>query len=307
MDLFGLKLMSMSTKRFALIDGDELVYKIGHLCQTSYRLLEHPEKGTFQFETKLDAVEWLENDKDDRWVMEDFIVPHPEHTVKYHLDRILSFIQERTEYTDYIIFLTSDDENNFRYRVATLIPYKGNRETGHRPYYWDYIRNLMMFQYNGVMETDCEADDGMSKAAYHLRQEGIDDYVVVSQDKDLNMVPGKHFNIPKNLLYTVEPEDGIKFFYKQLLAGDATDNIYGIYRIGMKTASSMIENLHSTDEKVLWDFCLKAYEAALFDPKKRVKMPNPEMPLRERVTEIARLLWMQETPGELWTPPDEAS
>lgn len=297
----------MTTESIALIDGDELVYKIGHLCQNSYRLLEHPERGTFQFDTKQDAVEWLENDKDDRWVMRELVEPLPETTVTYHLERILAFIKERTECSNYLIFLTSDDENNFRYKIATILPYKGNRETDHRPFYWNYIRNLILTEYNGVLETDCEADDGMSKRAYGFFRSGVVDYVIVSQDKDLNMVPGKHFNLPKNILYTVEPEEGIKFFYKQILAGDATDNIYGIYRIGMTTASKMIDALRTTDERVLWNYCLECYEVALNDPKKRVKMPNPDMPLEERVTEIARLLWMQSYPGELWEPPNEAS
>lgn len=301
----------MSTKRVALIDGDELVYKIGHLCQDSFRLLKHPTRGVFQFGSKQDAVEWLENDKDEAWELDTLVVPHPAHHVKYHLDRIVAFIKDRTKCLDQIIFLTSDDEENFRYKVGTILPYKGNRETDHRPYYWNYVRDLIMEKYKGKMETNCEADDGMSKAAYRILGTNSNSgsnlgYCIVSQDKDLNMVPGDHFNIPKNKLYSVTPDEGIKFFYKQLLAGDATDHIYGIYRIGMTTAHKMIENLKTTDELILWDFCLKAYEAALNDPKKRCKMPNPDMPLRDRVKEIARLLWMQSYDGELWEPPDEA-
>jgi hypothetical protein len=295
----------MSTKRIALIDGDELVYKIGHLCQDSYRLLKHPDRGVFQFDSKQDAVEWLGDDKDDKWELETLVVPHAAHTVKYHLDRILHFIKERTKCVDYTIFLTSDDEENFRYKIATILPYKGNRETDHRPYYWTHTREMIMKMYRGKMETNCEADDGMSKAAYALLDNGNLNYCIVSQDKDLVMVPGDHFNVPKNHLFTVTPEEGIKFFYKQLLAGDATDNIYGIYRIGMTTANKMIENLKTTDETILWDFCLKAYECALGDPKKRPKMPNPDMPLVDRVTEIARLLWMQSYDGELWEPPSK--
>lgn len=298
----------MTTKRLALIDGDELVYKVGHLCQKTYRLLKHPKKGTFQFDSKQEAVEWLESDKDEAWIMEELVVPVPERAVQYHLERITAFIKERTKCIDYITFLTSDDKENFRYKIATILPYKGNRETEHRPYYWHYIRDMIMQQYKGKMETDCEADDGMSKTAYGILKTakntgGNFGYCIVSQDKDLNMVPGDHFNLPKNKLFTVSPDDGIKFFYKQLLAGDATDNIYGIYRIGMTTASKMIDSLKTTDQKVLWDFCLQAYDTALNDPKKRKKMPNPDMPLEERVTEIARLLWMQSYLGELWEPP----
>lgn len=255
----------------------------------------------FQFEYKQDAIEWLEDDKDDKWVISELIVPKAEAAVKYHLDRIIAFILEKTKCNDYVVFLTSDDQNNFRYSVANILPYKGNRDTDHRPYYWDKVRHLITWEHNGVICEDCEADDGMSKAAYACEH----DYCIVSQDKDLNMVPGDHFNLPKNKLWKVSKDEGIKFFYTQLLVGDMTDNIYGIYRIGMTTATKMIDSLKTTDERVLWNYCLDAYDAALNDPKKRKKMPVPDMPLRERVLEIARLLWMQSYDGELWLPPDE--
>ena len=289
--------------RIALIDGDELVYKIGHLSQESFKVLVNTETGDkWTFDCKQDLVEWLGNNKEDHWEVEPLVIPRPEGVVKYHLDRILFFVKERTKCKELKIFLTSDDDGNFRYKVGTIVPYKGNRDTSHRPYYYDYTRQLIMDQYNGVMETNCEADDGMSKAQYRYRKLGIDS-CIVSQDKDLNMVPGDHFNIPKNKLYHVTPAEGIKFFYMQLLVGDSTDNIYGIYRVGMKTAEKWINHLNTTNEITLWNFVLNRYQEALDDPKKRAKMPNPDMPVRDRVIEVARLLWMQTHDQELWEPP----
>jgi len=297
--------MGTSTDRVALIDGDELVYKIGHLTQESFKVLINTEtKERWTFDCKQDLVEWLEEDQNDFWEIEELVIPRNVVAVRYHLDRILRFIKERTKCPVYEIFLTSDDDGNFRYKLGTIIPYKGNREVERRPYYWQYTRDLIMDEYGGTMETNCEADDGMSKAQYKYRKEGRQS-CIVTQDKDLNMVPGDHFNVPKNQLFTVSWEEGIKFFYKQLLVGDMTDNIYGIYRVGMKTADKMIESLKTTDEQKLWEFCLECYKDALDDPKKRERMPKPDMPLRERVTEIARLLWMQKYDGELWLPPDE--
>lgn len=295
----------MTTKRVALVDGDELAYKVGHLCQETFKVLRNnKDLVDYYFDCKQDAIEWLEEDQGDYWEIIELVLPRDPITVKFQLSRIIHFIKERTKCKEVEVYLTSDDKNNFRYKLATLLPYKGNREEVRRPYYWAEIRAHLMDEYNGVIETDCEADDGLSKAQYAYRRKKVHS-CIVSQDKDLKMVPGAHFNIPKNELFDVTEEEAIKFFYKQLLVGDSTDNIYGIYRIGMTTADKMIESLNTTDEVKLWKYCLEQYQKALDDPKIAEKMPNPKMPLRERVTEIARLLWMQEYPQQLWIPPDE--
>ena len=46
------------------------------------------------------------------------------------------------------------------------------------------------------------------------------------------MIPGWHFNWLQNEKSYVTPLGGIQHFYKQMLIGDKTDNIFGVTGIG---------------------------------------------------------------------------
>ena len=73
---------------------------------------------------------------------------------------------------------------------------------------------------------------------------------IVSIDKDMDMIPGWHYNQNKGELYFVTPEEADYFFHKQLLTGDRVDNIIGIKGIGDKKSDKALGNL-SYDDRVL--------------------------------------------------------
>lgn len=291
----------MSTRRIALIDGDEIVYKIGYLTQDTYHTIQKPDTDKFYFNYKEEAIEWIENDESD-WEFDIHVDPKPVQVTRYQFARILAKIMKATRATEYRIFLNGED--NFRDSIATIIPYKGNRDNSRRPHHFQSLKDYMVKEHDAKYIERAEADDGCSMAQYYYRARGIES-IIVSQDKDLRMVPGEYYNLPKDQLGVVEPDDGLKWFYKQILMGDPTDNIPGIYRVGPKAADKIIDPLPA-DPSVLWNTVLETYEEALKDPKKRDKMPAPDMPVRDRVIEVARLLWMQEDKDQLWRPPDEA-
>ena len=75
--------------------------------------------------------------------------------------------------------------------------------------------------------------------------------VVISSDKDLDQLPGNHWN-PGILLADKKPryyqqsvEAANRFFLKQMLMGDAVDKIPGLPGLGVKTANLIIEK-HET-------------------------------------------------------------
>lgn len=79
-----------------------------------------------------------------------------------------------------------------------------------------------------------EADDLI--AAY---ASVYDDYVIISDDKDLNSVPGTHMNF-KEITYEVTEEEALYNLCKQLLMGDSIDDIPGLPRVGVKTAEKIL-------------------------------------------------------------------
>ena len=112
------------------------------------------------------------------------------------------------------------------------------------------------------------------------------DCVVVSIDKDMLQIPCWHYNHFKNVLTKVEPFEGNKFFYTQILTGDSADNIHGLSQVGPVKASNILKGLET--EQDMWDAVLDAYDGDV-----------------DRVLENARLLWLRRYEGEIWQPPDK--
>jgi len=150
-----------------------------------------------------------------------------------------------TEATEYNLYLTGKD--NFRY---TIYPeYKAHRPK-EKPVWLEAIRQYLIATFNAEVIDGMEADDALG-----LNQ--TEDSVICSIDKDLLMIPGKHFNFVKNEFYEVTEFEGLKHFYKQCLMGDRSDNIKGIEKIGTKKADKLLAECET--EKHLFDAVRNAY------------------------------------------------
>lgn len=123
--------------------------------------------------------------------------------------------------------------------------YKANRKDTRKPIFLDhgkwFIRN-MRYAERAARPLECslmEADDVMGILA--TTPEYAYDCVVVTVDKDLDQIPGDHYNPVKDIHYTVSFDDSKRMRYKQWLMGDTTDNIPGLPGIGPKRADKLIE------------------------------------------------------------------
>jgi 5'-3' exonuclease len=179
---------------------------------------------------------------------------------------------------DFQTYLTG--KTNFRFDIAKSHPYKGNRKDVEKPKHLMSARQHMMNKYDAIVSEDEEADDLIAKAAAAL------DYncVVASIDKDMLQLPCWHFNFGRNEWTKVEPFEGLKFVYHQMLTGDRADNIIGLHGIGPKKADKLLQDCHTEED--LWTTVLKAYDGDT-----------------ERLVENARLLWLRRYDNELWEPP----
>jgi hypothetical protein len=201
------------------------------------------------------------------------------------VDELMSFIIDETidfpfpSADDFSTYLTGKE--NFRFDIAKSHPYKGNRKETEKPIYLYHCREYMIDKYNAVVSQGEEADDLISKAAAELGYH----CVVASIDKDMLQLPCWHFNFGRNEWTKVTPEEGLKFFYTQILTGDRADNIIGLYGIGPKKADKLLQNCNTEDD--LWSAVVKAYDGDT-----------------DRVIENARLLWLRRYEGELWCPPE---
>ena len=179
---------------------------------------------------------------------------------------------------DFQVYLTGS--TNFRFDIAKSHPYKGNRAKVEKPIYLGVTRDHLIDKYSAVISVDEEADDLISKGAAALGY----NCVVASIDKDMLQLPCWHFNFGRGEWKKIEPFEGTHFFYTQLLTGDRSDNIVGLYGIGPKKAEKLLTSCESQDD--LWQVVLKAYDGDI-----------------DRVIENGRLLWLRRYDGEIWEPP----
>ena len=135
------------------------------------------------------------------------------------------------------LYLTGS--GNFRETLATLVPYKGNRDPTHKPKYYREIKQYMEDQWDAVVTKGIEADDAIATEQWRHKDRST---VICTIDKDLDQIPGFHYNYVKQLFYNVSMHDANTFFWQQMLEGDRTDNIPGIEGIGPKRAAKIVED-----------------------------------------------------------------
>ena len=230
-----------------LIDFDSILY------QCTYKIVS--------FSQMRDAIEKYDKDGAKEWLLSEVINEGTNRCenrllqIQNYLSEIMPFGQEITGIE---LFITSCSKS---FRKELEPSYKANRK---RNKYVDYIRQDYIM--NGFVKHSetLEADDLISIRANEI---GIGKCVVVSMDKDLKQIGGYYWSYYqqkwKNHLgeFEQDPETGIYIkeykqkeieliserkanylLWKQMLTGDTSDNIKGLYRIGEVKAKKILEN-----------------------------------------------------------------
>ena len=124
--------------------------------------------------------------------------------------------------------------NNFRYTV--LPTYKHDR--GEKPVLVDFLKQHIRDNYPFEEWPTLEGDDVLGI----MMTKEPDKYVCCTIDKDLKQIPGTHFHMTHEEFFYVEPDDGLEFFYTQILAGDPTDGYGGCPGVGKQGAADLLAN-----------------------------------------------------------------
>ena len=270
------------------IDGDILVYAGGFAAERGEYKMTYMADGYGR-----EATEFFAHRKelDARWdelknppMMIEF-QRHPE-PVEYALSNVRNIIDaicKELSCDRYVVYLSGP--TNFRNELATIRPYKGNRDKAHKPVHGPAIREYLSRRHPCVLSDNEEADDVIGYTHYSRWRQDPESSCIATQDKDLNMIPGWHYNFAKQTREFISPELADYNFYHQLLTGDPTDNIQGVPGCGKVRASKLLTDCVGVVH--MYEVCKEAYgnDAALL--------------------ENARLLWIRREPGQLWEPPLE--
>lgn len=303
-----------------LIDGDPIVYSRGMAGEKrSYEVL-YWEDGELQqaiFEDGREKNRWIKEEQieveDDQLMVQPLSPAFACAAVKRTLEALLNEVSDHfsvpKDQTSFEVYLTGG--GNFREMLARERPYKGNRDRSLRPVFYQECRDYLVERWGATIIEDREADDEISIAARQLWDREIP-HVIATVDKDLDQIPGPHYDYNKKVWYHVEEDEARWFFYEQILQGDSTDNIPGVYRLGKAKAHNLIQEwlevaykLFRGDvkltEEFLWDQIVGVYAESMATHPDRYVGTDPE----QVALENARLVKMQEYEGQLWTPPQE--
>lgn len=211
------------------------------------------------------------------------LLTQPVELVDHFLLKMVDSIVNTVEPDEYLLCLSGP--GNFRNSIAVTKPYKGNRKDMEKPVYYDHIREVLSSGELGPcnISVDEEADDVMG---YTQCAEEPNDCCIATIDKDLNMIPGLHYNWTKESLYTISPKEAALTFYKQLLTGDSTDNIVGIPKIGPVRAAKA---LSGTEDEDGWKEIVHSMYQSYYGKD-----------CDHLIDEMGKLLWIRREPGQLW-------
>ena len=169
-------------------------------------------------------------------------------------DKLMREILYVTSADFYHAYLTG--KGNFRKKINP--EYKAHRKDKPVPKYLQDCKQFLIDNWNTELCEGYEADDALGTMQ-------TKETIICTIDKDLDMIPGDHYNWVKNESYTISEVDGLRNFYKQLLIGDKADNIFGVAGIGTVKAERIIGPLDYEED-------MYKVVSELYDDPKRLCM-----------------------------------
>ena len=226
-----------------LIDGDMIAYAVA--CAADGKKYKASDGHTERY--KDDITKYCKEHELDVAQLETLYEPEPVefalHSVKLMLQGgIFDAFPEGV--SGYDIFLTGS--GNLREQISTIKKYKGNRVDTHKPYHLHNCRNYLV-EWGAKIVDGMEADDAIG-IAHSSAEPGTT--CICSLDKDYLQIPGWNFNWNTQAKHLVTELEGWKNFFKQMLIGDSTDNILGLYGVGKDSAMVKRLGVMSTPEEM---------------------------------------------------------
>lgn len=133
------------------------------------------------------------------------------------------------------------------HRYSIYKEYKANRKYLERPKYLTEITDYCINELGFIRIDGYEADDLVNIFNNLIK----DDKILIHTDKDLNQIPGKHYNYKTPEFYNITSDEGAELLWKQVITGDATDNIKGIPGKGIKAAEEIFKDIKCPPARIL--------------------------------------------------------
>lgn len=242
-----------------LIDADQMLYTAGFGAQqVAYQVLAD---GQVVYEEKYmkDAKEYAatlkEHNPDADITIEKYTNPgeleHSLHNLRVQVHAVLydsgcdtykMYLSRGKTFRDDIL-----DNAEFVY-AGTNKMYKGNRINTPKPQWFNEMVDYLCKYYDVRICEGIEADDAVAIQHTRYAKAGKQS-ILISADKDLNTVPGLHYNPQKGIRYNVSDDDADAWFFCQMLIGDPADNIAGLPGYGVQAAYNLLQDCIGFEER----------------------------------------------------------
>lgn len=293
-----------------LIDGDILRYRVGFAAQKSKYGVVLPDEETpgpiATFDTKKELKAWVAQFMpEEHYEIIEIVEPDTIENCLHSVKQVLESIMNRLGSNDVTVFLTGKD--NFRDKLVDY--YKANRDRNRKPYHYDNITNYLVDIWNAIVVDGYEADDAMAIRQLALtKATGQESSIICTTDKDLDMVPGWHYNFVHDKHYFISEVEGLRNFYSQMLTGDDSDNIPGLYKCtGTKATKTKFNGIvYAETAEQMYSHVHHVYSKAFYDidpDNKELDTDAIHKAVTEKLREIGKLLWMKRTADDVWEPP----
>lgn len=176
--------------------------------------------------------------------------------VKFRINALLRMLQNRTQADRMELILSS----NTSYRKDKYPSYKAHRKAAKPIYYEAAVEYLVKEKEAVIAPPGLEGDDWLGVRHYENYLSHTVKAVrtiVCTKDKDLKMIPGLLYSWHRDEMLIISPAEANKWFYTQLLMGDAADNIKGLYRVGEVKSTKWLEEIAPDEYE---EFVLRKYQ-----------------------------------------------
>jgi len=224
-----------------LIDGDFIVHSSASSADgRTYIISKHKDTRGYgeTFKYKKDAREWcVQNGVDEAQIQLEYH-PEPVENALHNAKTQLAGIIKGCASDNYQIYVHGG--GNFRHDIYP--DYKAHRAEQRKPEHLEAVKDYLVNRWGAIKVEGMETDDklgiqqmkGIRMAEDTLESSST---MIVSHDKDLDMIPGWHYKIKygkpvdQGETYFIDELEGWKLFFTQCLTGDSTDGIPGLYKI----------------------------------------------------------------------------
>ena len=144
----------------------------------------------------------------------------------------------------------SDPRGYFRNEIYPT--YKAGRAQTNKPVGYRALCEKIVTTFRAIIWDALEADDVIGILATRYPTESL----IISGDKDLNTIPGPHYDFLHKTYRVVTPEEAEHYFLTQCITGDSTDGYGGVPSVGAKTAEKIFAK-----DGWSWETIVKTYES----------------------------------------------